>query len=476
MSADLFAEFGFGPAPTQRPDGSRQGKAESQTNSLIPGLETSEDTLSTGSSDRLNRHQFQTAGQSVHAGRSTTTSESNITRPLDEISRERDDNVLFDATLETFPGDGDDDWGEFESAETLPEHSQPTGLTSKLNNSVLPRHERSTPSKGSGVLPSPINLIDSLSIEDEVSWTRSQSMSAVAKTDPKSSKKSSLVSTGPSAESTDEFFDEWGDFLGGQPTEVSSREARKSKPCEEFADDKREPIQNKTLPVQAEKNTRRAQSQSEDRASTTRIRPTNIPPPSVLLQLFPRLFEQLQQEASRLRGNPEQKAALEDIASLISCTLKVAARVVAGRTLRWKRDSILSQSMRIGPARAGKSGGMKLNTVNKTENIKERQEALDLVGMWRDRAGFFNSIMLSSGKRPIQVIADNVRVITAGPEKGALKALHACALCGLKRDERLPGKIDENVEDSFGEWWTDHWGHTDCRQFWEKNIELLDQR
>jgi hypothetical protein len=75
----------------------------------------------------------------------------------------------------------------------------------------------------------------------------------------------------------------------------------------------------------------------------------------------------------------------------------------------------------------------------------------------------------------VQVVLENTRVTTAMASQGAIKAPHACALCGLKRDERIP-KIDENVEDSFGEWWTEHWGHTECRQFWEDNMGLLGQR
>jgi hypothetical protein len=131
--------------------------------------------------------------------------------------------------------------------------------------------------------------------------------------------------------------------------------------------------------------------------------------------------------------------------------------------------------MKIGPARAGKSGGMKLNTVNKNEDIKEQQEAVDVIAMWRERAALFNSVIQASGRRPVQIVSENTRVMTATAAQGAIKASHACALCGLKRDERLP-KFDEGVEDSFGEWWTDHWGHTDCRLFWENNMGMLRQR
>lgn len=118
---------------------------------------------------------------------------------------------------------------------------------------------------------------------------------------------------------------------------------------------------------------------------------------------------------------------------------------------------------------------MKLSTVNKNEDIKEQQQAVDVIGLWRDRAAVFSSVVQASGQKPVPVITNTIRAITASAEQGALKAPHACALCGLKRDERLP-RVDEGVEDSFGEWWTDHWGHTDCRDFWESHSKLLDQR
>ncbi|BDD59896.1 hypothetical protein MPDQ_006836 [Monascus purpureus] len=480
MSADLFAEFGFGQSP-QNPPNAQQRESASQTNSLIPDLDSSEDALRSGSSDPLGWSQFQTSELNAHANRPSTTSKpnnSNTSPPVNGISREQDSNVLFDATLEKFSNEDDDDWGEFESAEVPPVHSQLTELTPGPDNSTPSRNEGpgSSQSTGSRGLSGAADLIDA--IEDEVPPREDLRKITAERTDLKSSTKTKNVSIPRYEESTDEFFDEWGDFVGGKLAEPSTESAKKKAPLEESAsaDNKKKLIENNDLSVRIGAGQHQVQSKSDGPKFPANVRPTNIPPPSVLMQLFPPLFEQFQQEASRLRGNPQQKDALGDVAAQICCTLKVAARIIAGRSLRWKRDTILSQSMRIGPARAGKPGGMKLNTVNKSENVKEKQEALDVLGSWRERAGFFNSIMLSSGKRPIQVIAENVRVITAGPDKGALKAPHACAFCGLKRDERLPGVIDENVLDSFGEWWTDHWGHTDCKQFWESNMKLLSHR
>lgn len=134
--------------------------------------------------------------------------------------------------------------------------------------------------------------------------------------------------------------------------------------------------------------------------------------------------------------------------------------------------------MRIGPARAGKSSGMKLNAVNKHEDVKEEQDAVDVLALWRERAALFNAVVQSAGLRPIPTVAGPaaLKVVTAKPRQGALKAAHACALCALKRDERVLRVDEEDVQDSFGEWWTDHWGHTGCRLFWEANHGLLGQR
>lgn len=118
---------------------------------------------------------------------------------------------------------------------------------------------------------------------------------------------------------------------------------------------------------------------------------------------------------------------------------------------------------------------MKLSSLNKSESIKEEQEVAIVLDLWRRHLSVLNSIVQAAGQRPIPVIQDKTRIDTAGASQGALQAPHACGLCGLKRDERLP-KIDENVEDSFGEWWSEHWGHTDCKWFWTEYSQYLSQR
>lgn len=131
--------------------------------------------------------------------------------------------------------------------------------------------------------------------------------------------------------------------------------------------------------------------------------------------------------------------------------------------------------MKIGPAQSGKSSGMKLSSVSRAESIKEEQEAVGLIEAWRHHASAFNSILQSCGERPVPIISDKIRIGSATAEQGALKASHACALCGLKRDERLP-KVDDDAQDSFGDWWFEHWGHTDCKWFWEEHSDKLHRR
>ena len=118
---------------------------------------------------------------------------------------------------------------------------------------------------------------------------------------------------------------------------------------------------------------------------------------------------------------------------------------------------------------------MKLSAVNKHEDVKESQDAVDVLALWRERAALFNAVVQAAGQKPIPVVPDAaaLRVVVVRAEQGGIKAGHACALCALKRDVRVD---EEDVRDSFGEWWTEHWGHTGCKLFWEENRGLLMQR
>jgi len=154
----------------------------------------------------------------------------------------------------------------------------------------------------------------------------------------------------------------------------------------------------------------------------------------------------------------------------------VLAHIIAGRRLRWKRDQFLAQGMRIGPASAGgRGGGMKLAGVDKTETAKEDREVLDLVRLWRAQAGKLRSAVTGANavaqgaKLPaVPEVAEQMPVKMLKANEGGITAAHACVLCGLKREERV-ARVDEEVDDSFGEWWIDGMNmHLACCNFWEQ--------
>ena len=219
------------------------------------------------------------------------------------------------------------------------------------------------------------------------------------------------------------------------------------------------------------------------------IPPTNIPPPSTLLSLTATLLQSLPAEIKTLltawKTSPGQptdidQATLDQVKLQLSFT-RAIARIIAGRKLRWKRDTLLSQSMKIGPAQAGKSGGMKLTGIDRTESRREDQEAAEVVRIWKQHVGSLRASVASAKAHhsgtdlAIPEITETMPVRAAKGSEGALTAPKCCLLCGLKREERIE-KVDVNVEDSFGEWWTEHWGHYDCRQFWETHARSLQQR
>ena len=214
--------------------------------------------------------------------------------------------------------------------------------------------------------------------------------------------------------------------------------------------------------------------------------PSNIPPPSILLLLVLTIFQSLLANTKNVISLTEASTfppdqSRVDQLQLCLSIVRAAARIIAGRKLRWKRDTHLSQSMKIGPAHSGKAGGMKLTGVDRTESLREDREVAEALSVWRKHLGGLRAAitMVNAELRKtvlfVPDISENMHVRVAKLEDGALTAPKSCFLCGLKRDERLD-KVDVNVEDSFGEWWTDHWGHFDCRIFWERQESSLEQR
>lgn len=480
MSADLFAAFGNPSSSTKSANISNAPLLKSSPSASEPDQDSLLDVSSHPSQEshiqRGHSRQpsdefgaFQSGGDSPRRERSI---DSSIWRQDEDGS-----NVLFDAATEEPFEDNEDEWGDFEAAEMPSGDTQePDLLSSSSNNGLDTRAEKSTCTSSAQAG----TLVDLLSTDSEIpvkSDTGAGMMSPpLNATRGAQNIKTSISRKPPPPEIDHESDEDWGDFADGfvAPDVKDNSKAKEnlSRP-EQITTTK----SNDTSPS----TDLRSSNPTSPRVATSskpRVRPTNIPPPSILLSLFPSILEELHSKATTFISSTRGKSRATpnpNLAYSLASSQKVMARIIAGRSLRWKRDSILSQSTKIGPARSGKAGGMKLNSVNKNETVKEEQETVEAINSWKRRSVSLNNAISAAGGKAVPVPTSIINVRTAATEEGAIKASHACALCGLKRDERIP-KVDDGVYDSFGEWWTDHWGHTDCRIFWESYSGTLDQR
>ncbi|EEQ27978.1 hypothetical protein McanMca71_005156 [Microsporum canis] len=385
-----------------------------------------------------------------------------------------DVEVLFDATTELPPdSNSEDEWGEFESAEQLPTaHNEASfGLQRQVSGTgssgisatpVKPLCHRAAKPQ-----PQLHSVIDLLSIDDDPARTTTGCSTGDRPVQHQTSQtqREELAAVQPVKGGVDEQDedDDWGEFIDGG--EDSRTNAQQPIPT---------PLSTaKAASPGTRLNTEKARAPKADTALS--VRPTNIPPPSILLPLFPPLLEESRQKAASYAKRRDASQPDHEFANQVVSDIKTMAHVVSGRQLRWKRDHILSQSTKIGPARSGRSGGMKLSSVNKSENVKEEKEAVEVLEAWKKCSGILNSVVTSTGRNPMPPMSLSMQVRTATADEGALKSTHACALCGLKREERIP-RVDDKVSDSFGEWWLDHWGHADCEGFWKSNAAKLDHR
>ena len=195
-----------------------------------------------------------------------------------------------------------------------------------------------------------------------------------------------------------------------------------------------------------------------DHAESTGLAPTNVPPPSILLRWLSELVSRM---STRLRSTSDAEERLRS-----AHCLRVAARILAGRKLRWKRDKLLNQGMSI--ASAGKSKGMKLTGVDKAEAQREDREAVELVRTWQHQSGVIRGALR---EQALPDISTTTIVQATQPIIGG----RGCFLCGLKREERVH-KVDVNVWDHFDDFWTEHWGHTGCKLVWEQHKQSLKHR
>lgn len=440
-------------------------------------------------------------------------------KALEAKAKHNDPNVLFDA--DDYDGaEGDDNDDEFGDFETLPAKPgpPPADLISPGFGSVQARSTAKPPSE---------LLLSTLSLGEgnhspypqapkSPSFQNRNPFPGLGVTTPKTAefpkenkeKEPSPVTAWPSitaegsqkpvANIDDGFNDEWASFEA-LPADKGKAEPSKgaSLGWEWDSVDSTQQVPSRTADGKATgqssswdwdpvDGTQSSSPSQEPAKEANEPPPTNIPPPSVLLSLFPQLLEHANNSLFKpVNGQP---AAVKDRVLTDARTIKflraylllamVAARIIAGRKLRWHRDKFLSQGMKI--SAAGGKGGMKLAGIDKTQTAREDREAADVLSVWKQHVGRLRSAVaaanaaIADGSPQLRVpdLAENMAVQTA---KMVATAPKGCFLCGLRRDERV-ARVDVDVEDSFGEWWVEHWGHRACRNFWLEHESKLRQR
>ena len=360
----------------------------------------------------------------------------------------RDPNVLFDADdlseHDDDEGDDDDDFDNFENGVAPPTQ---VSAAAQPNNST---HGVSMPQMDLLGWDDPVDTAT-----DTPSISRA---SHIHRTDHS-------VKSEPQPTDADEF---WDDFESAAPVEDPNQPAQR-------------------LPMSPALSTAPPKLPKPDDV----LPPTNVPPPVVLLSLFPPIFAEADSVLLQGMTKLDAKQRLELLTHAATQQFlmaylghgKVLGRIVAGRKLRWKRDQRLSQSMRIDPAAAGGKGGMKLTGLDKSEAAKEDREVLDVLTLWKNRLGRLRTaVVAASSVSPgfsslhIPDLTGPMTIKTLRPTEGGVAAAQPCALCGLKRDERVV-KVDVDVDDTFGEWWDlGMHMHVACRDFWAEYQDKLKSR
>ncbi|KXS95053.1 hypothetical protein AC578_3883 [Pseudocercospora eumusae] len=394
----------------------------------------------------------------------------------------KDPNVLFDAeNVSEYESENDDDFGDFEDAPSTKKEPKPP--PAKLQKKSGPPVAKSQKAPSKPAMPA----IDLLGLSDPVlSPTVNFQQRHIAQNSimsPRSERVESILGTSkadsmtrpPTAGSLWSADDEaWGDF---------DAQEDESGPVAHHSHSRT--ASSSILPPNLTPTTGRSRANTQDT-----LPPTNVPPPAILLSIFPSTFAAAKDallgnlskldtaQRQQLLGHP---ATHQFLKGYLQNSL-VLARIIAGRKLRWKRDQILSQSMRIGPAAAGGKGGMKLNSIDKSEQTKEHREVTDVVVQWKAQLGKLRTAVAgasasSTSKLPaVPEITETMAVKTLKAIEGGFTAAHACAVCGLKREERVL-KVDIDVDDSFGEWWINGMDmHVSCKNWWDENKNKLKSR
>lgn len=420
-----------------------------------------------------------------------------------------DPNVLFDA--DDFDGkdaeDEDDDFGDFETMAS-PVQAMPQGLLSgdlftppptakRMNTadmfSSLTLSEPKSPYPQAPKSPSfqDRNPFPGLALNTPTETKVSQH-----EDNPRTSPVTAWPTMDRGSTGSNKIDDDWGAF-GDLPAEPSYSASDKSGlddwgTWDSFDSKKPKPPETQSRAKTTQDDVSswawdavETPLETSQQADTDKAPPINVPPPSILLSIFPQLlglandslFRPISGQAFSIKNRILSDPTTIDFLRGYLVLATVAARVIAGRKHRWHRDKFLAQSMSIS---AAGSKGMKLAGVDKTQAAREDREAGDVLDLWKEHLGRLRSSVAAANQSlkdasqhlKIPELRENMQTQTA---KGVLSAPKACIVCGLKRDERV-ARVDFDVEDSFGEWWVDHWGHTACKRFWMKHESALRQR
>jgi hypothetical protein len=378
--------------------------------------------------------------------------------PVIKAKKSADPSVLFDAEDDL---DDDDDFGDFEGTDSKSDPTAPATASSALVDLLgdLNVSQPPPPSSAAQASSNRTRATPHVSMRKKSPIGAFSGMAKPERPVPK---------TNPAPQAEDDAWDTFDDWEASIPTNTPANTSSKRMAKEPIATN--QPATPTTI-----------LSLTTDDPLPGELPPTNVPPPGVLLSLFPSLFADAQEKLfkpmaaqtlpmrNKLMAEPATINYLQGYLVLAN----VAAHIIAGRKLRWKRDQHLSQGMRIGPASSRATSGMKLTGIDKGENMKEEREASDVVRVWKEQVGRLRHVV--SGTNQIKAgtlglvpdLQETMPVKTLKQSEGGIPARQPCMMCGLKREERVTA-TDMAIDDSFGEWWIDqvnmHRGEFDYNQ------------
>ncbi|KAK4106581.1 hypothetical protein N658DRAFT_512381 [Parathielavia hyrcaniae] len=437
-------------------------------------------------------------------------------------ARNPDPNVLFDADFEAESGTHDDeDFGDFETettAATIPQAAPtasaldllsldsapappkklPPGLT--LSNAAL----QASPASYPEAPKSPYGSFQQRKPEP-VKQLQVKPPSAVKNLKEANEASPSPITAWPSVEPEGfgNRWEEFKDFPNTKPiaTDIQPKE-KKATPATVSDWEWQDWGPTETQPAATSITTQPPPTTIPD--SKPGPPPTNIPPPAILLSLFPSLLDLASPSLLKpLLTLPPTSPSYQRVLAAQStlaflqgylALATVAARLITGRKHRWHRDKFLAQGMSISAAPSSSSSGgggggqrgMKLASIDKSQAAHEDREAAEVVAAWKRQVGRLRGVVAAVSQAQAQALAQQgasskLRVpevavgLAVTVARGVPTAPRACVVCGLRRDERV-AKVDVEVEDVFGEWWVEFWGHRDCRNFWLGHERELRQR